>query len=346
MKLILGFYTGLLYLYPSNFRSEFGEEMRMAFADALADAARRGIVPLMRRLFREISGLPGALIREHWSNFWRWFKEASMNDQTLSHEGGNRSGSADTPGSGWQVLLAGLPHLLFGLLTGTGRLANVWVSENQAHIVQRVEVVFGVGIMLLVVGMFFYAWKQKWPLWSASWLGYFSWIVLVLLGLGIMALPIEEDWRFTNFLIIAWLGAFVTGYFWIYRTDARRGLLAVLFLLPMAYLWFLEFIPDWIEGVVGIGSGLTAALTAGLIVRGLRLPGAVGLVAGINLLIGLILAYVSEYLPDYPLGIPHTPSLNAFAGGAMMTGVIMLAVILGPLVFWGLWDFGKRKLTA
>jgi len=54
----------LLRLYPGQFYATFADEMVDVFHQAVYDAARRGIVPLLTFLFRELAELPLTLILE------------------------------------------------------------------------------------------------------------------------------------------------------------------------------------------------------------------------------------------------------------------------------------------
>ena len=59
----LRWYGWLLRLYPPSFRAEYGEELQMVFAQALAD---RNDQPAWRLVWRELATAPPALIRLYW----------------------------------------------------------------------------------------------------------------------------------------------------------------------------------------------------------------------------------------------------------------------------------------
>jgi hypothetical protein len=58
-------YRGLLYLYPSHYRREYGDEMICVFQDAQADTSAAGITERTAFQFREICGLLAGAMREH-----------------------------------------------------------------------------------------------------------------------------------------------------------------------------------------------------------------------------------------------------------------------------------------
>jgi hypothetical protein len=53
-----------VHLYPHGFRAEFGEEMQVVFADAVAEAAEQGRLPLAVVCLRETRDLLSAVLRE------------------------------------------------------------------------------------------------------------------------------------------------------------------------------------------------------------------------------------------------------------------------------------------
>lgn len=58
-------FSALLYLYPSEYRQEFAEEMREVFLQATADASRKGSYSLGLLVFNELLALPVSALRVH-----------------------------------------------------------------------------------------------------------------------------------------------------------------------------------------------------------------------------------------------------------------------------------------
>lgn len=67
------------------------------------------------------------------------------------------------PGTWGAAILAGLPHLLMGLLIGVGKLLDQTIQINQ-----NISNALGISLGLLVIAILIYAWRRGWPLWSAS----------------------------------------------------------------------------------------------------------------------------------------------------------------------------------
>jgi len=58
-------YSQGLRLYPGDFRTSFGMEMRDVFTLAIADAAKCGIIPATRTIMKELGELPENIILEY-----------------------------------------------------------------------------------------------------------------------------------------------------------------------------------------------------------------------------------------------------------------------------------------
>ncbi len=61
VRVLCGLYGWLVRLYPPGFRAAFGDEMRAVFAEAAAEAASRGWVPLLALWYRELRAYPGTV---------------------------------------------------------------------------------------------------------------------------------------------------------------------------------------------------------------------------------------------------------------------------------------------
>jgi hypothetical protein len=259
---------------------------------------------------------------------------------TENTQGNSFSHPKSRPGSWKAAFLAGLPHILMGLLIGIGKLLTTATTSPQT-----MSIIVGVSLMGLVVVVLLFAWRRGWPLWSASWYGYGTWTAMVLISFVISQLELDEDWRYSNALFLGWIGLCIIGYFYLFSKDRLKALLAVAFLFPMLGIMFLEFVPNPIEGWLAIGLGLLTTLTTGAIVRLGDFPIGLGLALGVNLVIGLSLAYVGEYqASDLPPRIPHTPTFSNFAELLTLYLVLTLGLIGGPLLLSRLWNSAMNRV--
>jgi hypothetical protein len=63
---ILAGHRLLLWAYPRRFSAQFADEMAAVFAEALAEATRGGLGPVVRLMARELAQAPGQLLEAHW----------------------------------------------------------------------------------------------------------------------------------------------------------------------------------------------------------------------------------------------------------------------------------------
>jgi hypothetical protein len=324
--MITRLYVALLQLYPKKFRTEFSVEMEDVFRQATSESKSQAL----SFFFRELRDFPANLVRQHWAVLQ---KEAIPMTAFIQTE-------KPQPGTWGEAFLAGLPHLLMALLIGIGKLFDQTIQINQ-----NISIVMVITLGLLVTALLILAWRRGWPLWSASWYLYGSWVVLAILSLGIMELNLEGWRRYTNALFVGWVLFCIIGYFVLLMKSKLHGLLSVAFLFPLLSLMMMEFVPNPIEGWLAISVGLLAALTAGFIVRVGYFRLALGVVIGFNLTVGLTWAYISEYkMLDLPTNVPaHVPKFSNFLEFLALYSVFGLGIVAFPFILRGLWNFGKRR---
>ena len=247
------------------------------------------------------------------------------------------------PGTWSAAILAGLPHLLIGLLIGVSELSNLSIQINK-----NISNTLGISFGILVIVILIYAWQRAWPLWSASWYIYGSWVVMAMIALTLERLDLKEIWRYNNTINAGWILLCVIGYFILVSKSKLHGLLSVAFLFPMLSILTLEQIPRTIEGWLAISAGILAALAAGIIIRLGDLYPALILVLGSNLAIGLNWAYIREYkMFDLSSGIAnHVPQFSNFLSSLAIYSIFGLGVVIFPFILRGLWSFGRRKLAS
>jgi len=134
---------------------------------------------------------------------------------------------AYSQGSWKQVLLASMPHFLFGLLF----VLNWWSHPAWLSVV-----------LVLVLATTLYGWSHGKPSWVFTWLGYT--LVPVLIG-GLILLYLPRGWSFLAVLVYVPLALW-----WMFRiillTTKRDWLFSSLMLLPMPIIigWYLAISPS------------------------------------------------------------------------------------------------------
>jgi hypothetical protein len=129
-------------------------------------------------------------------------------------------------GSWQQVLLASMPHLLFGLLF----VLNWWQYIGWLTVV-----------LSLILGTTIYGWWHGKPAWVFSWLGY---SLLPVLAVGLLLIYLPKGWSLlalpVYFLLALWWLIFI-----IIQSTRRDWLFGSLMLLPIPIIigWFLAISP-------------------------------------------------------------------------------------------------------
>ena len=148
-------YALLLYLFPSAYREEYGDELQAVFDLSLDDAMRAGKLEVARVMLRELIGLPKAILLEH-------LRERRKTKMTAKFA----SRFDFAPGSRNEILAAVAPFLLFGaipILVGLSGRSNArpYFLEETLAICMLASV-----ISLLAVGFF-----RSVPRWFMPYLG-------------------------------------------------------------------------------------------------------------------------------------------------------------------------------
>jgi hypothetical protein len=201
---------------------------------------------------------------------------------------------AYSQGSWKQVLLAAMPHLLFGLLF----VLNWW------HYPGWLSIVLAVTLATTI-----YGWGRGKPTWLFSWLGY---ILMPVLAVGILLLYVPSGWSWLALPIY-----FPMALWWLFRiivqTTRRDWLLSTLMLLPIPIItgWFLAISPSGKINEYSLQRlyyfapwiGLSFLILAGTIAAFLRLRQRslrVGLLAASGMLTLTLVVYHSTGWLDMP----------------------------------------------
>ena len=126
MMWIMKLYSLALKLYPRQFRFRFTSEMEEIFHAGLLQACEEGM--LAGFILRELLQLPGSLV-----GVYMWSMSAGQGRQVaVSSVGGGGTSGVNTPGEGWGAsFMAGLPHLLMGIIIVSSEIIYELKGINQ-----------------------------------------------------------------------------------------------------------------------------------------------------------------------------------------------------------------------
>ena len=322
---IVRVYVWVLNLYPHRFRDEFAVEMHAVFRDSVMAAAAEGLLSLLLVCSREFIGMPFNILKEFWHEIQG--RESSMQ---------NAQFSSWQPGSWADSVWAGLPHLLIAILsTVTGALVNTRLAALWRVIV----------LLLLLIGFLatiYYTWRNHWPIWSASWYGYVGLIVLLF------AILPYQDWSgigdqvFKGISFVLLLLSLATLLYWLSRRDPIEALLMAMPVIILYWFPVMEFVPGSIRFWLTFWIFLLSALTAVTITRLNDIRRAVWLVIGASILIGLPITYARTYWHNIPEGHFAPPTIGEMAELFSVPWLASSALVVGPILGWGLWNLAKR----
>ena len=234
------FYSLLLHLFPRAYREEYGDELQAVFNLSLDDAIQNGWLEVVTVIFRELVGLPQAILYE----YLREMRKAKMKKGLFSY--------FDFANGSWNEFLTALfPFFLAGgvmpLLSFLGRTKII--SSMLGAIIGFP--LLGLFIILLMVGA-----KKGMPRWSLPYLGFLLSILSLYLFSAIFGTPIYLLFRNLRDQSILLIDILWDGIFWY-------GLLfAILLLVVLSRVssTFQRFKNDWTLSCFVLYGGVPFAL--------------------------------------------------------------------------------------
>jgi hypothetical protein len=329
VRFVIYVYSRALGLYPRRFRDEFAVEMRTVFRDTIRETVAEGPWSFIVVCGREFMGMPFNIWREIWHEFQG--QEAVM------------PGTPFFPlknGTWGESFWAGLPHLLFA----------IFVVISGAMTNPRLAAISGIILaFLLFAGLLvtiYYTWRSHWPAWSASWYGYVGLVVLLfsILPYQYHVGIAERIFAGLRFVLPVLTGAGLL--YWLSRRNPIEGLLMAMPVIILYWFPVMEFVPNSIRFWLIFWLFLLSALAAMIITRLNDIRKAVWLVLGTSILSGLPIAYARTYWHNIPEGHFSPPTIGQMAELFMLPWLAGGALVLGPILGWGLWFFGRKHGRA
>lgn len=193
MKILTYLYDRFLRLYPRHFRLDFEQEMSHVYQEALAEAGRAGMAPLLSFIFRELYDWPKALLRERLFDFKAWSSSAIGN---VDPKGWDSSGWLHL----WRTIMSGLDQdrkrivqgrrptliaVLPPLLLGLGFGINAVMRGDPWYVVPTWQLVLSIALALIPMSLVavggIYALVKRMPDWSLTWVatGYMGLVLFI-----------------------------------------------------------------------------------------------------------------------------------------------------------------------
>ena len=173
------FYSLLLYLFPSSYRKEYGDELQSVFNLALDDAMSAGRADAMVMLFRELTSLPRAIIHEH------------LRERRKAMTGKNASWFDFEPGSRNEVFAALTPFLL-----GAALPTFISLIGSSIDIPLWIQIVFTLFMWFLIGSLLVLGFKKSAPRWFMPYLG----VPLSIISLIAFNFMVNPEWHGFPFL--------------------------------------------------------------------------------------------------------------------------------------------------
>lgn len=341
-------FAALLKLYPQSYRQKYTAERQEVFQLAAEEAAMSGKLNFFFFSIHEIVDLPITAFIEHFherrwlmfSNFWLSLSEK--------------------PGRWGTAILAGIPHLLFVLCITLPTLLDSknpfiqwysWITHfpptnwmltflapqsywNPFRVGYQVfQWLFG----LLVILMILVAMLRKWPIWSATWIG-FGFVtclrnIITKFPDGVEALVTMGIWLVLLLIVM----------FFLARRSPLMGLLVFLPVYPLFYWWLA------IDGIAGVYPEIYAYIAAAalLSVAVMLITRLGSFKLAILFLVILVLAvgggfeYANVYYSNMPN--PEEPNFSRVVT-ATLGGLLTLLIIGLPVWMMSLWKARKSRL--
>jgi hypothetical protein len=233
-----------------------------------------------------------------------------------------------------QAILAGLPHLLYPLSIEGPSLLRVITSGPINWRLSHDS------FWALVIIALLFSWRQKWPRWSASWIGYGS---VMLFDVLISTAQTYYGSLLENEAVVLWLLITMAVFFWMAKRDWLSGLLVVLPVVPMFSTYI---VLDGVKGTVPeavyfIAVGILMMLMVTAIVRIGNLRTAIWLVLGGCGLISLPASYMETYYRNVPSYVDYVPTIMEMVR-SFLIGCLIFIIFATPLWSLALWTQGRR----
>lgn len=223
MRFIHRFYGWLLFLFPSGYREEYGDELQRVFNLSLGEEMKMGWVNVTGVLLRELAGLPKAILYEH------------LRERRKTKMTGKFASRFDfAPGSSREIFAA-LAPFLFGMV-----MVFLGYIGRYLTIPLWMQIAFVILFWSSVLGLFLLGSAKGLPRWFLPYMG----LPLPIACILIFNALLDPKWPGFN---VPWLvGAIVMeGFLWSGLILFTVALLLVSALVPRFRPFYRRLRQDW-----------------------------------------------------------------------------------------------------
>jgi hypothetical protein len=206
---------------------------------------------------------------------------------------------AEEPLSRRDTAVAALPYFLFALFLGGSTLYYRFGQTTNPTI----SFLLGYGFLFVLLFMLIIAWWRGWPAWSVCWLGFLSFVLIVLFLPGQLFDQLHSADPQTQLLqtimtevdfALLWL---LVLYALLVRWP-RSGLVAMLPAFGMAWVLYLEFVPEIVNTAVLVVTWVWLGIVAIILLRWRHQAWDVWLLYLAAIIVGAIYIYTGHFLTE------------------------------------------------
>ena len=244
---------------------------------------------------------------------------------------------SEEPLSRWDTAVAALLYYLLALFLSISTLYYLFGQATTSTI----SFLLGYGFLFVLLFMLIIAWWRGWPAWSVSWLGFLSFAFLVLflpgqlfdqLHSGNSQMQMFQTIMTEVGFALLWL---LVLYALLVRWP-RSGLVAMLPAFGIAWVLYLEFVPEIVSTAVLVVTWVWLGIVAIILLRWQHHAWDVWLLYLAAIVVGAIYVYTGHFLTEMQVRDGTLPRMSADLLTNLLPALIPLlgVLLLHTLRLW------------
>ena len=219
---------------------------------------------------------------------------------------------SEEPLSRWNTAVAALPYFLFALFLSVSTLYYLFGQTTTPII----SFLLGYGFLFVLLFMLIIAWWRGWPAWSVSWLGFLSFVLLVLFLPRQLFDQLHSGNSQTQMfqMIMTEVGFALLWLLVLYALLVRwprSGLVAMLPIFGIAWVFYLEFVPEIISTAVLVVTWVLLGIVVIILLRWQHHVWDVWLLYLAAIVVGAIYVFAGHFLTEMQVRDGTLPRMGA-----------------------------------